>query len=43
MAVSGLEDEAGTHKNTLLLSVELQSTLKNSNGRHKELLYGGGI
>lgn len=42
MAVSRLEDGAGTHKNKLPLSVELQNAL-DSNGRHEELLYGGGI
>lgn len=42
MADSRLEDRAGTHINKLPLSVELQSGL-DSNGRHVELLYGGGI
>lgn len=42
MAVSRLEDGAGTHKNKLPLSVELQNAL-DSSGRHGGLLYGGGI
>lgn len=43
MAVSGSEDGAGTHKNKLPLSAELQNTLDDRNGRHEEFLYGGGI
>lgn len=43
MAVSGFEDGAGTHKNKLPLSVELQNTLVDGNGRHDGFLYGGGI
>lgn len=42
MAVSHLEDGAGTHINKLPLSVEVQNAL-DSNGKHAELLYGGGI
>lgn len=42
MAVSRLEDEAGTHINELPLRVELQNAL-DTNGMHVELLYGGGI
>lgn len=42
MAVSGLEDGAGAHKNKLPLSVELQNAL-DSSGRHEVLLYGGGV
>lgn len=42
MAVSRLEDGAGTHINKLPLSVEVQNAL-DSNGKHAELLYGGGI
>lgn len=42
MAVSRLEDEAGTHINKHPVSEELQNTL-DGNGRHVELLYGGGI
>lgn len=41
-AVSRLEDGAGTHKNNLPLSAELQNAL-DSNARREELLYGGGI
>lgn len=43
MAVSGLEDGAGTHKNKLPLSAELQNTLEERIGRHEKSLYGGGI
>lgn len=43
MAFSGLEDGAGTHKNKLPLSAELQNTLEERNGRHDKFLYGGGI
>lgn len=43
MAVSGLEDGAGTHKNKLPLSAELQNRLEDRNGRHEKFLHGGGI
>lgn len=43
MAVSGLEDGAGTHKNKLPLSAELQNTLEDRDGRHEKFPYGGGI
>lgn len=42
MAVSRLEDRAGTHKNKPPLSVELLNAL-DSKGRHEELLYGSAI
>lgn len=40
MAVSGLEDGAGTHKNKLPLSAELQNTLEDRNGRHEIFCMG---
>ncbi len=42
MAVSRLEDGAGTHKNKLPLSAKLQNAL-DSDGSHEKLLCGGGL